>query len=78
MKITSANGVEGVLIWIHILDRMVFRVYDKYYSFKDYEIDHSDLVVTIKDTDAYFYENDNGILSLDHGPETLGKTCVFL
>jgi hypothetical protein len=75
MTITkSANGVEGILIWVHSLDRLMFRVYNEDSSFTDYDIDHSDLCVTIKDEDAYFYEHDNGLLTLDHSPETLGKT----
>ena len=69
-----ANGVEGILIWVHGLDRFMFRVYDPAHTFKDYDINHSDLCVTIKDQDAYFYEHDNGLLTLDHSPETLGKT----
>jgi hypothetical protein len=74
MKVTSANGVEGVFIWVHFLARLVFRVYNPDHTFKDYDIDHSDLSVVIKDEDAYFYEHDNGLLTLDHSPETLGKT----
>ena len=75
MTITkSADGVEGILIWVHSLDRFMFRVYNEDSSFKDYDIDHNDLCVIIKDEDAYFYEHDNGLLTLDHSPETLGKT----
>jgi hypothetical protein len=53
----------------------MFRVYNPDHTFKDYDINHSDLCVTIKDQDAYFfYEHDTGLLTLDHSPETLGKT----
>jgi len=70
-----ANGVDGVLIWVHGLDRFMFRVYNPDHTFKEYDINHSDLCVTIKDQDAYFfYEHDTGFLTLDHSPETLGKT----
>ena len=72
MKITAANGVEGMLIWVHGLDRMMFRVYNPDHTFKDYDIDHTDLCVIIKDEDAYFYEHDNGVKTIDHSPETLG------
>lgn len=73
MKVTSANGVEGVLIWVYYLDRLMFRVYNLDHTFKDYDIDHSDLSVVIKDEDAYFYEQDNGVMTVDHSPETLGN-----
>ena len=39
---------------------------------EDYNLDHSDLVVKINDADATFYEYENGQMSLDHSPETLG------
>ena len=41
-------------------------------GFKDYDIYHSDLVVKIDDTDATFYEHEDGRMILDHSPETLG------
>jgi hypothetical protein len=70
-----ADGVDGVLIWVQGLDRFMFRVYNPDHTFKEYDINHSDLCVTIKDQDAYFfYEHDTGLLTLDHSPETLGKT----
>ena len=64
----SANGVNGVLL--HTQDgKYMFRVYDSFYNFVDYDLRHSDLCVTITDEDAYFY----GDSVLDHGPSTLGK-----
>ena len=72
MKITSADKVNGCLLRTDH-DRWVFRVYDENYNIKDYEIFHSDLVITIDDTDAFFYEREDGRLVLDHSPETLGK-----
>jgi hypothetical protein len=72
MKATSANGVEGCLIYAHVLGKFFFRVYDADYNFKDYDILHSDLVVTINDADAFFYEGTDGELQLDHSPATLG------
>lgn len=67
MKPTSANGVTGVLLPIG-----VFRVYHDGGEFTDYDICHSDLQVTINDTDAYFYEREDGEPYLDHSPQTLG------
>jgi hypothetical protein len=72
MKATSADGVEGCLIYSHGTETFLFRVYDKDYNFKDYNILHNDLVVTIKDADAFFYEGTDGELQLDHSPATLG------
>ena len=66
---TSADGVEGCLIYCHVTNQHLFRVYDKDHNFIDYEIHHSDLWVTIKDKDAFFYRNADVI---DHSPETLG------
>lgn len=68
MKI-SAHGVEGHLIWcadgVHR-----FRVYTDNFEFTDYDLLHSDLLVTITDEDATFYSDDNGD-RLDHSPQTL-------
>ncbi len=71
MKIENANGAEGCLIYSHITQKFFFRVYDNG-SFKDYDIDHSDLFVRIDDKDACFYEREDGHMTLDHSPETLG------
>lgn len=71
MKIESANGVEGCLIYSHGTNNFQFRVYDKD-GFRDYDIYHSDLVVRIADEDATFYEHEDGRMILDHSPETLG------
>ena len=70
MKIKSANGVEGFLIWCGD-NKFRFRVYPEEGGFIDYDILHCDLQVNINDADAYFYtEGDRNIL--DHSPETLG------
>lgn len=69
MKVQSADGIEGVLIYSG--NRFYFRVYDDKHEFVDYDIYHSDLTVCIKDPDAYFYHND-GKNILDHSPNTLG------
>ena len=71
MKIESANGVEGCLIYVHGANTYQFRVYGKD-GFKDYDIYHSDLVVKIDDKDAFFYEHEDGRMMIDHSPETLG------
>lgn len=69
MKIKTANGVSGVLIFT-IAGEVKFRVYDTS-SFTDYDIMHSDLSITIDDDDAYFYV-DSTTKKLDHSPNTLG------
>jgi len=66
MKPKSANGVNGVLI--RTLNGYMFRVYDDEHNFVDYNLQHSDLSVTITDEDAYFHLNS----VLDHAPATLG------
>jgi hypothetical protein len=65
-----AKGAIGFLIWSG--QDYLFRVYDGQGDFKDYNMLHSDLEITILDTDATLYEYPNGTLSLDHNPETLG------
>jgi hypothetical protein len=69
-KPISADGVRGHLL--NLIDgTIVFRVYNDKHEFVDYDIHHSDLCVTINDSDAYFYrKNDQDIL--DHAPMTLG------
>lgn len=74
IKITSANGVTGIIIVSG--EDVYFRVYDKDFSFIDYNLAHSDLKVTINDNDAYFYEHGRDVNEakiLDHSPETLGR-----
>ena len=66
----SANGVEGCLIRGHD-GTYYFRVYDADHNFRDYELAHSDLTVTIDDEDAFFYD-DEFTARLDHAPATLG------
>jgi hypothetical protein len=71
MKTQSANGVTGHLIQI-FTGQTVFRVYDDNQNFVDYDLQHSDLTVTITDEDAYFYHDEYND-RLDHSPTTLGK-----
>jgi hypothetical protein len=66
----SANGMSGVLLPIG--GSMVFRVYEPNGEFTDYDIYHSDIMVTIDDEDAYFYAGKDGETYLDHSPATLG------
>ena len=71
MKIKSANGISGYLLR-SAGGKYFFRVYtEEIFSFKDYELLHSDLYVTIDDEDATLYE-DGETLLLDHNPATLG------
>lgn len=73
IAITSADGVSGVLI--SVFGKLMIRVYNQIdHSFKDYDIHHSDLSITINDQDAFFYVTDGGKLVIDHSPETLGYT----
>ena len=67
MKAISANGVTGHLIYTQN-GKYMFRVYDPEHNFIDYDLQHSDLCVTICDEDAYFYLDS----VLDHAPATLG------
>jgi len=66
MKPKSANGVQGHLIYT-LNGKYMFRVYNAEHNFVDYDLQHSDLCVTINDEDAYFYLNS----VLDHAPATL-------
>jgi hypothetical protein len=70
MKIESADGCEGYLIWCGG-DRYVFRIYELDHSFVDYNLRHSDMKVKIMDSDAFFY-TDNQSACIDHAPDTLG------
>ena len=71
MKIESADGQEGYLIWCGG-DRYVFRIYTSAPDeFTDYDLRHTDMRVRIVDSDAFFYSDDNGD-SIDHSPDTLG------
>ena len=72
--IKSADGIHGCLIYVHWLNKTVFRVYSATDAgkFTDYELMHSDLFVTIECPDAAFYETVDGRLVLDHAPDTLG------
>ena len=73
MKIESANGKEGCLIYCGDCKYRI-RFYDdmKMGMFKDYDIAHCDLFFTVNDEDAYLYEHEDGKMYLDHSPETLG------
>ena len=71
MKIESADGREGLLIWCGG-DRYVFRIYSNApHDFVDYDIRHTDMRIVIKDTDAFFYSDEQGAC-VDHSPATLG------
>ena len=71
MKIESANGQEGYLIWCGG-NRYVFRIYSQAPDeFTDYDIRHSDMKVKIIDSDAFFYSDEQGAC-VDHSPATLG------
>ncbi len=66
-----AQGAQGILIRT-VTDDWVMRIYNSDGDFVDFDIDHSDLAVTITDVDAHFYQHPDGRLTLDHSPQTLG------
>lgn len=70
--VTPARGTKGQLLYLYEANTYVFRVYAGG-SFKDYDVRHCDLSITIDDDDACFYEGPDR-RSLDHAPETLGRT----
>ena len=73
-KVTNADGISGHLLWSP--EGYFFRVYDRSvepWTFKDYDLRHYDLGVTIHDIDASFYEYEDGTMTLDHSPSTLGR-----
>jgi len=71
MKIESADGAEGYLIWCGG-DRYVFRIYSEApHDFVDYDLRHTDMKVRIVDSDAFFYTDEQGS-GIDHSPATLG------
>lgn len=70
----SAYGAEGVLIYSTGSDNHLFRAYDQECGgFLDYEIQHSDLLVKIIDSDGFFYHKGDKHI-LDHSPATMGRT----
>lgn len=72
-KIKSADGIEGHILFSGVTNKPYFRVYDfPNFSYTDYQISHHDLVVTIKDKDAFFYSYPDDTFYLDHSPDTLG------
>jgi hypothetical protein len=71
VKIESADGREGYLIWCGG-DRYVFRIYTQAPDdFTDYDLRHSDMRIKIVDSDAFFYEDETSA-TIDHSPDTLG------
>ena len=70
-NIQEATGTEGHLIYTASGDFM-FRVYNPDWTFTDYKILHSDLLLKITDPDAAFYREQDGTPVLDHHPDTLG------
>lgn len=69
VRVRSAEGVKGCILVS--FGKVYFRVYDENHNFVDYELAHTDLQVTIQDSDASFYEHED-INVLDHTPGTLG------
>ena len=73
MLTKSADGLTGHIFPSYTGGLSTFRVYsNEDNTFTDYRIRHTDLMVTICDTDAYIYEDDEMYATLDHSPDTLG------
>jgi|APSaa5957512576_1039674.scaffolds.fasta_scaffold01691_2 hypothetical protein len=70
----SADGVNGILIFSMFDNKPLFRIYDKKYEdgFKDFEIFHDDVSITINDPLASFYDIDEETSILDHPSQVLG------
>lgn len=79
-KVKSARDLTGILIRTidshGQLSKFMIRVYsDKEPFFKDYDIEHFDLTISITDEDAYLYEDDVTHENyIDYSPGTLGLT----
>lgn len=71
MNCHPAQGAQGVLIRT-VTDDFILRIYNSAGEFVDFDIDHSDLSITVTDAEAYFYQHDDGRLVLDHSPAVLG------
>jgi hypothetical protein len=61
----QAKGVKGYII--RVLDGHVFRVYNKDFTFVDYDILHYDLEIQILEKDAMLYRSEFGNY-LDYPP----------
>jgi hypothetical protein len=75
MKATlSAYGKNACLIHIGNGEYYI-RVWldEQNETYLDCKINHSDLLFTVLDTDAYVYEDGEGNYWIDHSPETLAK-----
>ena len=72
--LTPAQGLSITLIRTFDGDVMA-REYHADGSFTDHDILHSDLAVTITDTDAWIYSNSQGTV-IDHSPSTLGTDSI--
>jgi hypothetical protein len=72
--VTPAGGVNGVLI--RSGSAFLFRVYRNDGTFKDYEICHDDLSVTIDSDELASFYSDGEHHILDHSPEVFGLKKV--
>lgn len=70
MKTLTAKGTKGFLLR-SFNNRCIFRTYNEQGEFKDYDILHHDLEITIDSDDALLFEDrDNNFI--DYTPEVLG------
>jgi hypothetical protein len=67
VKKTTATGVEGMILDYGRTFRVSFGkpVNEAGDWYKDYDICHPDMKVKITDSDAYFYEDENGNTYVD-------------
>ena len=74
-EVTPAKGVQGVLISSQ--GKPYFRVYSKdKESFKDYELLHQDLKITIDESASFYERKEDDVCALDYDPRCFGLIRV--
>jgi hypothetical protein len=74
-EVTNAEGTTGFILTSVATESVFFRVYDKEGGFKDYDLYHNDLEVTIVCKDAYFYDYGERQV-IDHDPKIIGYKVI--
>ena len=78
-KCKNADKQTGLLIKGLNGDPWYFRIYDRNGDFKDFEIRHDDIRVTISDDSAEFLESEDGEeFYLDYSRDILGQEGKYL
>jgi len=65
--VKPAKGTKGFIIRTADDRGYVFRIYNKDFTFVDYDILHYDMEIEILDSDAHLYQYDMGAV-IDHAP----------